>query len=83
MMGNHGVLVVGNSVAETFDELYHLERACRTLMLAYASGQPLSELSAEVAEATARDWESYSDGAFVHFAEMKRVLDREDPSYAS
>lgn len=83
MMGNHGVLVTGRSVAETFDELYHFERACRTLMLAYASGQPLCELSPDVAETTARDWEKYTDGAFAHLAEMKRVLDRQDGSYAS
>lgn len=83
MMGNHGVLVTGNSIAEAFDELYHLERACRTLMLAYASGQPLSVLSPEVAEETAQDWEKYSDGAYAHFAETKRLLDREDPDYAT
>ncbi len=83
MMGNHGVLVIGNSVAEAFDELYHLERACRTLMLAYATGQPVSVLSPEIAEATAQDWETYSDGAFAHLAEMKRILDREDPGYAN
>src|ERR1700691_2547714 len=31
LMGNHGVLVVGDTVAEAFDLLYSLERACRTL----------------------------------------------------
>src|ERR1700721_2135271 len=41
MMGNHGVLVVGGTVAEAFDLLYSLERACRTLVLAYSTGRPL------------------------------------------
>ncbi|MDP9137368.1 MAG: class II aldolase/adducin family protein, partial [Pseudomonadota bacterium] len=41
MMGNHGVLVVANTVGEAFDRLYYLERACRTLALAYSTGQPL------------------------------------------
>jgi ribulose-5-phosphate 4-epimerase/fuculose-1-phosphate aldolase len=82
MLGNHGVLVVAGSVAEAFDELYYLERACQTLVLAYSTGKPLNVMSDEVAERTARDWDLYTDSAFVHFGEMKKVLDRKDPSYA-
>jgi ribulose-5-phosphate 4-epimerase/fuculose-1-phosphate aldolase len=82
MMGNHGVLVVGDSVAEAFDAMYHLERACRTLLLAYSSGQPLRILSAEIAEKTALAWEDGGAQAEAHFEQMKRVLDAADPSYA-
>jgi len=82
MMGNHGVLIAAASVAEAFDELYYLERACQTLMLAYASGQKLNVMSDKVAEQTARDWDLYTDSALAHFEEMKKVLDRKDPSYA-
>lgn len=83
LMGNHGVIVTGPSIEETFDTLYHFERACRTLMLAYASGQPLRELSGEVAEKTARAWEHVAHSGFSHFSEMKGVLNRLDDSYAS
>ena len=82
MMGNHGVLIAAASVAEAFDELYYLERACQTLMLAYASGQKLNVMSDKVAEQTARDWDLYTDSALAHFEEMKKVLNRKDPSYA-
>lgn len=82
MMGNHGVLIAAGTVAEAFDELYYLERACQTLMLAYASGQKLNVMSDKVAEQTARDWDLYADSAFAHFDEMKKILDRKDPSYA-
>ena len=82
MLGNHGVLVAAASVAEAFDELYYLERACQTLVLAYSTGKPLNVMSDKVAERTARDWDLYADSAFVHFEEMKKVLDRKDPSYA-
>jgi ribulose-5-phosphate 4-epimerase/fuculose-1-phosphate aldolase len=82
MMGNHGVLVAANSVAEAFDNLYYLERACQTLVLAYSTGQKLNMMSAKVAEQTAQDWDKFSDSAFTHFAEMKRILDESDPSYA-
>lgn len=82
MMGNHGVLVVGRSVAEAFDVLYYLERACKTLVLAYSTGQKLNIMSDKVAEKTAREWEDYSDSMAVHFDEMKKILDVKDPSYA-
>jgi len=82
MLGNHGVLVAAASVAEAFDELYYLERACQTLVLAYSTGKPLNIMSDKVAERTARDWDLYAHSAFVHFEEMKKVLDRKDPSYA-
>lgn len=83
MMGQHGVLIAGKSVAHAFDNLYYLERACRNLVLAYSTGQTLNVMSPELAEATARDWEDYPDAAEAHFEEMKRVLDGKDPSYAS
>lgn len=82
MMGNHGVLVAAGSVAEAFDNLYYLERACQTLVLAYSTGQKLNVMSGEIAERTAQDWDKFSDSAFTHFAEMKKILDDSDPSYA-
>jgi ribulose-5-phosphate 4-epimerase/fuculose-1-phosphate aldolase len=82
MMGNHGVLVVGDSIAEAFDALYHLERACRTLLLAYASGQPLSILPPDIAEKTARCWEDGGEFARAHFEQVKRLLDAEGVRYA-
>jgi len=82
MMGNHGVLVVADTVAEAFHDLYYFERSCQTLVLAYSTGRPLNIMPAELAEHTARGWDAYADGAFAHFAEMKRILDAKDPSYA-
>jgi len=82
MMGNHGVTTVARTVAEAFDAMYYLERAARTMVLAYSTGRPLSIMSDELAERTAAEWDAYKDAEFAHFAEMKRILDREDPSYA-
>jgi ribulose-5-phosphate 4-epimerase/fuculose-1-phosphate aldolase len=82
MMGNHGVLVVGDTVAETFDALYHLERACRTLLLTHSTGQPLRVLADEVAEQTALAWNDGGAQATAHFAQQKANLDAEDGSYA-
>jgi len=82
MMGNHGVLVVAETVAEAFHDLYYLERACQTLVLAYSTGQTLNTMPPEIAERTAQGWLDYEDRAFAHFAEMKAILDEADPSYA-
>lgn len=83
MMGNHGVLVAGNSVAEAFEDLYFLERACQTLVLAYSTGQELNVMKPDLAEKTARGWDDYRGMSFAHFEAMKRMLDKKDPSYAS
>ncbi|MFZ2100659.1 MAG: class II aldolase/adducin family protein [Oricola sp.] len=82
MMGNHGVTTVGETVAEAFDAMYHLERAARTMVLAYSTGRDLNVMNDALAEATAAEWDVYKDAEFAHFAEMKRILDAEDPSYA-
>lgn len=81
MMGNHGVSVAAQSVAEAFEHLYYLERAAKTLMLAYGTGQPLSIMASDLAEETACQWELYSDSAFSHFEQLKLLLDRTDSSY--
>ena len=81
MMQNHGVTTFGSSVAEAWDTLYHLERAARTMVLAYSTGQPLAVMPDELAEETAAEWGVYREAEFAHFAEMKRILDKEEPDY--
>ncbi len=81
LMGNHGVTVAAPSVAEAFEHLYFFERAAKTLMLAYASGQPLNVLSDEVAQKTAEGWRDYNGMAFAHFEQLKKMLDKKDKSY--
>lgn len=81
LMGNHGVSVLGATVPEAFETLYFVERAARTLMLAYASGQPLAIMPDDIAERTAAGWEPYRGAAYRHFAHLVSRLDREDASY--
>jgi ribulose-5-phosphate 4-epimerase/fuculose-1-phosphate aldolase len=82
IMGNHGVLVVADSVAAAFDDMFYLERACQTLVLAYSTGCPLNVMTAELAERTAVDWQHYIGSAAAHFDEMKKILDETEPGYA-
>jgi len=81
MMGNHGVTAAGATVAEAFEELYLFERACRTLVLAYGTGQPLNVLPATVAQQVSDGWEGCRDMARFHFAQLRYALDRQRAGY--
>jgi ribulose-5-phosphate 4-epimerase/fuculose-1-phosphate aldolase len=81
LMGNHGVLVAADTVASALDEMYYFERACETLMIAYASGQPLRIVSDNVAAVTQRQWAEYGQLAIDHLAEVRAILDDEEPGY--
>ena len=82
VMGNHGVLIIGATVAEAFNRLYYFERAAETYIRALQTGQPLRFLSEEIAEKTAREWESYPGFADAHLSELRAILDTDDPGYA-
>ena len=83
IMGNHGVLVIGTTVADAFNRLYYFERAAETYIRALQTGQPLRVLSEAIAEKTAREWEDYPTGADAHLSELKAILDAEGSNYAS
>ncbi len=83
IMGNHGVLVIGDTVADTFNRLYYFERAAETYIRALQTGKPLRVLSHEIAEKTAQELEDYPEQAERHLAEMKAILDEENDPYAS
>ena len=81
VMGNHGVSVTGETVADAFEDLYFFERAAQTLILALSTGKPLAVLSDDVAETTARGWLAYRGMGQRHFDYLKSVLDAEDSSW--
>lgn len=81
LMGNHGCLTVGESIAESFDELFYFERSCSNYINALMTGKPLRVVSHEVAEKTALQWASFTKAAHLHLKEVKLILDREEPDY--
>ncbi len=83
IMGNHGVLVTGRDVADTFNRLYYFERAAETYIRALQTGQPLRVLSDEIAEKTAQELHDYPGQAEAHLTQIRRILDRDDPDYAN
>ena len=82
-LANHGVIVAGPSIAEAFDLMYYLERACRLQVLARSVGGKLRAVRPEVVRETHRlllaEAPKY---AGAHFAALKRILDREEPDYS-
>jgi ribulose-5-phosphate 4-epimerase/fuculose-1-phosphate aldolase len=81
MLENHGVLVIGADVAEAWHRLYFLERACQVQILAQSTGQPLIQVSDQLAAHTAGQFARDTGNAPALFAAVRRQLDRENPGY--
>lgn len=84
-MANHGITVVGKTVAEAYDRLYYLERAAQVQLYAMWSGQPLKEIPAATVEHMTQQFKSgvtYEvSPAQRHYDALKRILDREEGDY--
>ncbi len=83
-LGNHGVITAAPTVAQAFDDLYFVERAAQTQILALSTGRPLAllapELIKQVAEQTRH--ERFDLGYIErHFAAQKRLLDTAGGAY--
>lgn len=81
MLGNHGVMVIADSVAMAFDELYYFERACELQVLALSTGRELAVIPDEVAALAAQQWRDYPDAADHHFTALMEILDDHEPDY--
>ncbi|WP_219893569.1 class II aldolase/adducin family protein [Aquisediminimonas profunda] len=75
LMGNHGLLCAGETVAEAFENMYFFERAAQTQIIAYSTGKELAILSDEIAEKTAQGWDPYRGMADAHFSYLKSTLE--------
>jgi ribulose-5-phosphate 4-epimerase/fuculose-1-phosphate aldolase len=80
-LGNHGVIVIGETVAMAFDELYYLERAAELQVLAMSTGRPLDVVDDETAALACRQWREYPEVADHHFAAIREILDEDGPDY--
>jgi ribulose-5-phosphate 4-epimerase/fuculose-1-phosphate aldolase len=84
LLANHGILTVGETVAQAFDELYYFEKACETYITALSTNKELNEVESNIAEKTAQEWENYPvNMGGQHLKEIRKILDKEDPSYKS
>ena len=84
-LANHGVIVCAERVAWAFDDLYYLERACMAQVLAASMGGRMRKVREDVARATVAEMISPEQRvqSELHFAALKRELDRIDPLWSS
>jgi ribulose-5-phosphate 4-epimerase/fuculose-1-phosphate aldolase len=82
VMGGHGVTVVGPTVHDAFDELFIAERTCMYQITAMATGQRLRRLPEDARRGWGGPWGEKFD-ARLHLDAWRRVLDREEPDYAT
>jgi ribulose-5-phosphate 4-epimerase/fuculose-1-phosphate aldolase len=82
-LANHGVVVVGETIARAFDDFYYLERACQVQVLAMQTGRPLNVMSDALAKSTHDQFANFTVNADLYLEEIKNILDEQEPSYAS
>jgi ribulose-5-phosphate 4-epimerase/fuculose-1-phosphate aldolase len=82
ILRNHGTLTVGSSVADAFQTMYFLERACAIQVAAQASAATLKVPPPPVQDVVARQTASFGDIADrLLWPALLRRLDRLDRSY--
>jgi ribulose-5-phosphate 4-epimerase/fuculose-1-phosphate aldolase len=85
ILRNHGLLTVGETVADAFLRMYYLETSCAIQVRAQAGGTELIHVSKEILEtaygAMARGGGAGSTASRLVWPGLLRRLDRTDPSY--
>ena len=84
MLRNHGLLVVGRSVADAFLKMYTFENTCRIQLDAQAGGE-LIEVNPTIRQGLDPVFKAATSGmgAEIAWPALLRKLDRLDPSYKS
>ncbi|MFT4181901.1 MAG: aldolase [Rhizobium sp.] len=81
-MKHHGVMVIGPTIAEAWDDLYYLERACEVQTLALSTGRQVLPVEPAIAEAAYRQMrEGDPESARLHLESIKRTLEKTEPDF--
>src|SRR5437660_25358 len=83
ILRNHGLLTVGQTVAEAFLGMFLLERACEIQILAQSGGGEVSMIPEPIVDRVASQLSAVTvgQGASLTWPGLLRKLDRIDPSY--
>lgn len=82
ILRNHGLLTMGRSVAEAFELMFFLERACQIQIDALAGGSAVIHPTQAVCDRTCTQFAG--DASYVQgrdWQALLRLLDRTDPGY--
>jgi ribulose-5-phosphate 4-epimerase/fuculose-1-phosphate aldolase len=86
VLRNHGLLTLGETIPEAFQQMFYLNRACEIQLAVLSAGEEIVELSEAVCEHTACQFEAAADGGGrgdLEFKALRRLLDRTTPDYKS
>lgn len=83
LLRNHGTLAVGKTVAQAFNNIYRLERACRSQLLAMNAADQILLPPRDVIEKTHHLYkpETRRPYGLLEWPAMRRLADRLDSSY--
>jgi ribulose-5-phosphate 4-epimerase/fuculose-1-phosphate aldolase len=83
ILRNHGILALGATVAQAFNNTYHLERACRSQLMAMACNDTIVLPPQEVIDKTNHLYQPNVRRPYglLEWPAMRRLADRIDPSY--
>lgn len=90
ILRNHGLLSVGQTIGQAFNNIYRLERACQTQLLAMACNSEMNipppaviaRSNAQLAVGPSPDAKGKKrPHGSLEWPALKRMLDRRDPSY--
>ena len=73
-LGNHGVIVCGSRIDHAFDDLYYLERACETQLIALSTGLKLMPVAEDIARRVSRQMHGERLQSELFFAALRRAL---------
>lgn len=82
-MAHHGVMVCNDRIDYAFDDLYYLERSCMVQVMAQSTGKRLKLVSEEMATQVCEQIEGERQQSELHFAALKRLLDRDEPGWSN
>lgn len=81
-MRNHGVMVLGPTIAEAFDDLYYLERAAEVQLKAMSTGRKLVPVPHAIAQKAYEEMrEGDPESARLHLASVRRQLAIQEPEF--
>lgn len=89
VLRNHGVLIAGYTIGQTFSMMWHLEKAMQAQLDALATGRPITVPSNKVAEGIAQrgfgrvpsTGNIKDPNGWIEWPALLRLADRLDPSF--
>jgi ribulose-5-phosphate 4-epimerase/fuculose-1-phosphate aldolase len=89
ILRNHGLLACGATIAQAFNNIYRLERACQIQAMALACNSPITQVSDELVKKANAQYAANPVAmgkqarplGLIEWPAMLRLLDRRDRSY--